>query len=84
MYFSPVVVLKKEGDKKATPGRVVIKSIYLIDEPPEKGNGNDGLVPNYSISDHMILVKGYCDISTTYTEAENEKKLLKHFNKNFH
>ena len=44
------------------------KQICLIDAPPYHADSE--LIPDYALGDDMILVKGYCDFSTSYTESE--------------
>ena len=44
------------------------KQICLIDAPPYHADSK--LIPDYALEDDMILVKGYCDFSTSYTESE--------------
>lgn len=64
---------KKESNKKPKVGQVVTKSICLIDEPPDSDTNDT--VPDYTLVDDMVLLKGYCDIATTYTEAEIRKEI---------
>ena len=65
---------RKEDSKKPKPGKIVTKQICLIDGPPGEHNDNE-LIPDYTLWDDMILVKGYCDFSTSYTESEIQKEI---------
>ena len=79
-FFHPWRFKKKES-KKTVQGRVVTKSIFLIDEPPD--HDNNQCVPDYTLECDMILVKGYCDLSTTYTEAEIRREISETFEQRF-
>ena len=59
---------KKEDSKKPKPGKILTKQICLIDAPPYHPDSE--LIPDYALGDDMILVKGYCYFSTSYTESE--------------
>jgi hypothetical protein len=79
--FHPWRFKKKKESKKTVQGRVVTKSIFLIDEPPD--HDNNQCVPDYTLECDMILVKGYCDLSTTYTEAEIRREISETFEQRF-
>ena len=64
----------KKGTAKPKAVVNVTKQIYLLDEPPQS-EVTQGHVADYTIVDEMILLKGYCDFATTFTEAEIRKEI---------
>ncbi len=80
--FHPWRFKKSKESKKTKQGRVVTKSVCLIDKPPDHDDINQ-YVPDYTLGCDMILVKGYCDLSTSYTEAEIRREISETFEQRF-
>ena len=64
---------RKEEYKKLKPDKIVKKLVCLIDEPPD--HSDNELVPYYALQEDMILVKGYCNFSTSSTETDIRKEI---------
>lgn len=62
--------VKQTESKKATP-QIVPKTVYLIDEVDCANAEGD-----YSLTESMILIKGECDLNSTYSEDNIRSELI--------
>jgi hypothetical protein len=65
----------KKTKTKAKPNQIVTKSVCLLDAPPDEFDDGCCTIPDYSLVDDMIILKGYCDLGTSYSEADIRKEI---------
>ena len=69
----------QKGNAKPKAVVNVTKQVYLLDKPP-LSEVAQGHVADHTLVDKMILLKKYCDFSTTFTEAKIRKEISETIN----
>ena len=68
----------KKTKTKTRPNQMITKSVCLLDTPPnfdEMDDESSVNIPDYPLVNDMILIKGYCDIGTSYCEQDIRKEI---------
>ena len=68
----------KKTKTKTRPNQMITKSVCLLDTPPNFDEMDDESsinIPDYPLVNNMILIKGYCDIGTSYCEQDIRKEI---------
>ena len=68
----------KKTKTKTKPNQMITKCVCLLDTPPnfdEMDDESSVNIPDYPLVNNMILIKSYCDISTSYCEQDIRKEI---------